>query len=243
MFFSAVYTESLFLLAAVGSFYHLQRREPVKAGVWGLLIGLTRPNGFLGSLPLVILALRPGPLSRVSQIWRGRSGSLRASTPMLAAAAMPICGMLIYSGFLAYVAHDPFAWAKGHAAWGRTYRGLDQLVSERYTYIRDNGLYWYTALRPFDLLNASGVLFALALVWPVTRRLGMAYGLFILVNVIPPMFAGGLLSMGRLSCVVFPAFMWLGRAVPARPRPAWLAAFAMGQALNAALFFTWRPLF
>ena len=57
------------------------------------------------------------------------------------------------------------------------------------------------------------------------------------------MASGGLLSAGRLSSVIFPAFMCLAAVVPARHRGGWVAAFAAGQALMAALFYTWRPLF
>src|SRR6185436_18861557 len=59
LFFGAVYTESLFLLGAVGTFYHFRRREFLRAGAWGLLVGLTRPPGCFVSVPLAILAVEP----------------------------------------------------------------------------------------------------------------------------------------------------------------------------------------
>jgi hypothetical protein len=80
-------------------------------------------------------------------------------------------------------------------------------------------------------------------VWPVTRRLGLAYGLFIAINVLPALVSGGLLSAGRFSSVLFPAFVWLASAVPSNQRAAWIATFAAMQAFGAALFYTWRPLF
>ena len=93
------------------------------------------------------------------------------------------------------------------------------------------------------MLNAAGALFALATAWPVARRLGLAYAVFMLINTILPLGSGGLLSAGRFSAVLFPAFVWLADAVPARHRTGWVASFAALQAFNAALFFTWRPLF
>jgi len=89
----------------------------------------------------------------------------------------------------------------------------------------------------------SGVAFVLAATWPVARRLGLAYAVFILINMLPPLAAGGLLSAGRFSSVLFPAFVWFASAVPERQRPGWLAGFMGVQALNAALFYTWRPLY
>ena len=60
---------------------------------------------------------------------------------------------------------------------------------------------------------------------------------------IPPLLMGGLTSMGRVTSVLFPTFVWLAAAIAPRQRTAWVAAFAMLQAVCAAAFFTWRPLF
>jgi hypothetical protein len=87
------------------------------------------------------------------------------------------------------------------------------------------------------------VLFVLASAWPVARRFGIAYAVFILVNILPPLATGGLLSAGRFSSVLFPAFFWLAAVVPPRQSGGWIAAFAALQALNGALFYTWRPLY
>ena len=135
------------------------------------------------------------------------------------------------------------AWAMGHAAWGRQYGGLTRLIAVRYGYIANAGLLQYVSREPYDVLNGLAVLFVLATAWPVTRRFGLAYAAFILVGILPPLAAGGLMSAGRFSSVLFPAFLWLGAVVPSRQRAGWIAAFAAIQAFNAALFYTWRPLF
>jgi hypothetical protein len=77
----------------------------------------------------------------------------------------------------------------------------------------------------------------------VFRRLGAAYGLFVLLNLVPPIFAGGALSMGRISSTLFPVFIALAARLPPQSVPGWVAAFAMLQGLVATLFFTWRELF
>ena len=110
-------------------------------------------------------------------------------------------------------------------------------------WLSSEGLYNVTTHIPVDVLNLCGALFVLALTVPVWRRLGLAAAAFILVNMLPPIAAGGALSAGRLSAVMFPVFLWLASAVPARQRPHWVAAFAVGQGLCATLFYTWRELF
>ena len=77
----------------------------------------------------------------------------------------------------------------------------------------------------------------------MTRRLGLAYGLFMVINILPALPIGGLLSAGRFSSVLFPAFIWLATAIPSNHRAGWIATFAALQAFGAALFYTWRPLF
>jgi hypothetical protein len=246
LFFSAVYTESLFLIGAVGTFYHFRHREFVRAGAWGLLVGLTRPPGCFVSVPLAILAIEPWLprwLAGGEPDDRVPAASVRALTPAILAAAMPGVGMLLYSAYIWQLTGDPLAWAKGHAAWGREYSGLGVLVTQRYEWLSQGGLYAYTSQVPGDLLNAIGPIFVLAAAWPVARRLGLAYAVFILINILPPMAAGGLLSAGRFASVIFPAFVWFAGAVPERHRPAWQAGFMAIQALNAILFYTWRSLF
>jgi hypothetical protein len=230
LFFGALYTESLFLLGTLGAFYHFSRQQFGRAALWGLLVGLTRLNGSLLVIPLGVLA--------IAMARRGRPGMKAFAT-----AAAPAGGLAIYALFIWRLTGEPLAFASGQVAWGRRYQGLGALVSQQYSVLAHGGLSAYVGTPGYDVLNALGALFALATVWPVARRLGLAYALFMLINIVLPLASGGLLSAGRFSAVLFPAFIWLADAVPANHRAGWLASFAAVQAFNAALFYTWRPLF
>ena len=96
---------------------------------------------------------------------------------------------------------------------------------------------------PFDVLNTLGGRVRHLWLIPVFRRLGTAYGLFVLLNLVPPHLRRRRLSMGRISSTLFPVFMVLAAQLPRQTVPAWASAFAMLQGLVAALFFTWRELF
>ena len=161
----------------------------------------------------------------------------------IAAAAAPGIGMLAYSAFIYQLTGNPLQWAAQNAAWGRVYRGVDLLVGDQFDSLQQNGFYGYASSQPLDLINGVALLFALASVWPVYRRMGIPYAVLVLLTVLPPLTMGGLLSMGRITSVIFPLFVWLGTAVPQRHRIAWLMGFAMLQALGAIVFFTWRPLY
>ena len=251
LFFGAVYTESLFLLGAIAAFYHMTRAQYGRAMAWGLLVGLTKANGAALSIPLAMLAfspaLRPGAQSHVRR-FDPSAGPTRSSAGLtaraLAAAAMPGIGLLIYAAFIWRLTGDPLAWARGHEAWGRNHQPFSLVVANQYSFISHGGLNAYMAQGGgYDVLNMFGTLLALAAVWPVARRFGMAYAALILVVMLPPIANGGWLSAGRFSSVLFPVFMWLAGSIPERQRNAWIVGFSSVQALSAALFYTWRPLF
>jgi len=229
LFFGAVYTESLFLLGTIGAFYHFSRGEFGRSAMWGLLVGLTRLNGALLALPLAVLAIQ--------------SVRSRRTLGTLAAVAAPLGGLVFYGLFVWQMTGEPLAFVTGQRAWGRTYQGLGTLVAHQYSIIAKTGVSGYVGTPGYDVLNALGALFAVATIYPVARRLGLAYGLYVALNILPAMAIGGLLSAGRFSSVLFPAFIWLAAAIPERHRVAWIASFGALQAYNAALFYTWRPLF
>lgn len=162
---------------------------------------------------------------------------------MFAAIAAPVLGLLAYCAFVWTLSGRPFAWVQSQAAWGRRYTGLGALALRQYELLSQRGLHEHVAANPFDFLNALGALFVLVSVVFVFRRLGLAYAVFVLVNMLPPLAMGGFLSAGRFSSVMFPSFIWLGSAIPPRQRTAWFAGFMAIQAFNAALFYAWRALY
>ena len=243
VFFNAPYAEALFLLGTVGAFYHFHRAEWVRASIFGLLVGFSRPNGCFLSIPLALLG--------VQQLVRGASaknspaglGAIRIAPVMvrLLVAAMPGIAMLAFTAYLYRLTGVWLAWARMHGAWGRTWgtgpvqQGWERLTAE--------GLMPVFEGAPFDTLNTLAVLFGLALVWPVFRRLGLPYGMFVLLNLVPPVFAGGAMSMGRLTSTLFPIFLALASMVRPSAIPSWVCSFALVQGLVASLFFTWQQLF
>lgn len=252
-FFSAFYTESLFLLGAIAVFYHMERQEWRPAIAWGLLVGLTRPNGCLLSVPLAFIALRhaSGPLvpagsplvTGLAQLRGWRMPEPRRLATGLAVAAMPGIGMLLFSAYMYMLSGKPFIWLEAHHAWGRVYEGLNTLVGNHLDMIQSQGLYEYSTHSTIDMINAIAAAGALLAVWPIVRRVGLAYGLFVLLMVIPPLMAGGFLSLGRVTCTIFPIFLYLGWRCRGSLLSSVLIGGAVLQGFFAALYFTWRELF
>src|SRR4051812_8969626 len=241
LYFSAVYTESLFLLLSVGAFYAMRRGRLGWVALCGLAAGVTRPNGFWLALPLALLALSPqaqdsgdaGSRSSWRIVWPAGRGWL-----VLLAAAAPIAGVAIFSGYLQWRFGDPIAWVHGQAAWGvplMLRRGAP-----------DPGkLPGEAAIKPIEVItwigNIAAFCAATYAIRPISRRLGPAYGAWIAVNIFPPVAAHLFMSLGRFISILFPFFFWLATRVPRERLPRLAALFAAGQIVLAIWFFLWRP--
>jgi hypothetical protein len=90
-------------------------------------------------------------------------------------------------------------------------------------------------------MNGIAAAFAIVVTIPVGLRLGIPYAIFILSNIVPPLLVGGFISIGRVTATMFPIFVWLATRQTPRTTAFVALAFAMLQALAAALFYTWRP--
>jgi hypothetical protein len=251
VFFSGFYTESLFLLAAVATFYHFNQGQLWRAAAFGLLTGLVRPNGWVVGAALGVIALPYfgrvfAAIGRVLPVMSrfpiAPALGSRRLFPIALAVAAPVIGFLSYCTYIYRLTGDPFEWTHVLVYWNRDFHGLSML-QDGLNDIAAYGLLSFVQLKPIDALNWLGLLFGIFSVWPVTRRLGLAFGLFVLMNILMPALSGGLVSIGRYSSVLFPSFIWLGAATPKPVRFVLVTLFALGQAMAAVWFFTWRAVY
>ncbi len=248
VYYSAAYTESRVILATLAPGFHSRRNEFLLAGIWGLLLGLTRPNGFFLAVPLALIALgvtdaprtRPGG-GQSAESAADTYNNRRFSAGRLAAAGMPIVGMLLFTWWLEQRTDVWFAWARIHGAWGRVVgaTGPGWLVETR----GSQGFLRTVIDHPYKSFNALGLVYALGLIGAVWRRLGLAWTTYVMISVGAPLVAGGVLSMGRLTSTLFPLFLALAAVLPARAVPLVSVVFALMQGFVAALFYTWREMY
>jgi Mannosyltransferase (PIG-V) len=208
-FFSAVYSESLFLACSVGAFLAARNERWAWAGVLGGLAAATRSSGVLLLLPL---AWMYGRRLRPDVLWL---------------ALIPI-GLGAYLGYLASIGIDwmtPFhvqeawmrhfsgplvgVWDGARAAWD----GLRQLLSGSRTPV----FFHAAGGDPFQVAAQNIMLFTflvLALVALVgaLRRLPFAYGLYagtaLVLPLSYPVSAQPLMSLPRYVAVLFPLHLW-----------------------------------
>lgn len=221
-FYNIGYTEGLYLLGVAGAFYAVRRGSWRAALVAGLVVGLTRQTGFLLSLPLAVMAV--SDRSRVG--WQYQHA--------VAAAAGPVLGVAAYSLFLLWRFDDPFAWVTAQQAWPASGRWEHMhTAASAVAYVQDN---------PYEFINLAAVLCALPFVW-ASRVLSPAYALFGGLSLVVPLVAD-VVPLGRMTTPIVSIFLALGRRVGAGPRLLIVASVLLVlQAVFAALFYGWRPLY
>lgn len=231
VYFSAPYSEPLYLLATTAAFFHFERSEWCRAAVWGFVTGLTRPSGVLLTAPLALVALRAQTRTSFFS-WPQPAAYL--------ALAAPPAALALHMLYLRQLTGRWFAWTEVQVAWGRTYE-VAQWLRLEFVHLADVGVLRYLEGAPVTTMNGLAALMALVLLWRVTKAAGPPYTLFVLVNLVPAIASGGLLSVGRFTSTLFPLFFALAVLIRDRQLPVWVVAFAVGQGLIAGLFFTWRP--
>jgi hypothetical protein len=253
-FFSAVYSESLFLCVSIGAVYAARRERWAWAGALGALAATTRSAGVLLLVPLAMIYL-----------WDAGRPRLRARRPLRADAlwlALVPLGLASYCGFLALAGHDALAPFHAQEVWFRSFagpfagawdglvagvQGTRQLVSgarEPVYFSAAGGDPFVVARHNIELL----VWLALALVAiaGVLRRLPAAYGAYVVAALALPLsYPVGpqpLMSLPRFVAVLFPLAIWLALWMTGRVLRERLvvAAFAAALAVYTGIFATWH---
>jgi hypothetical protein len=218
LFFSAVYTESLFLALSVGSIYAARRgRWKLACGLGGLAAA-TRVTGVGLAIPLAIMHIKE------------RRGVDRGAGWLLAVPG----GLAAYLGYLAIKGYgflSPFAQQVGDQHGHRMTGPLDTIVSAvraataGLSSLSAHPVYLPSIGGPFTpgaesvlLLIVLGI--ALAALVLAFRRLPVAYGAYALANLAvciwSPVAGQPLKSIDRYTLTIFPLWMAAGAWVAER---------------------------
>jgi hypothetical protein len=200
LFGSAIYTESLFLLLAIGALERARGGHWLTAGVLGALSSATRLHGVVVAAMLVV-------------VWweerRRRPGEVPA-TGVLA-------GLLAPTGLALFMTHlwlrfgNPLAFADAAAAWGRVPK--PPLVTMKEVFVEPAGG-WLAALAAGTIhldnwIDFLAVMAFLALGCFLLAERRWAEGLFVVLGVSLSFGSGLLMSQRRYVWVLFPVFVLL----------------------------------
>jgi Mannosyltransferase (PIG-V) len=253
-FFSAVYSESLFLMLSVGAVYAARRDRWAWAGALGALAATTRSAGVLLVIPLAIIYLWG------AAPWAARRRR-RLDRDVLWLLLVPL-GLAGYCAFLGLDGEDPLAPFRAQEVWFRSFagpfvgawdgivaaiQGARQLLSgarEPVFFTAAGGDPFVVARHNIEL--AVWLVLAVPAVVGVLRRLPAAYGAYVVAALALPLsYPVGpqpLMSLPRFLAVLFPLAIWLAVWMTGR---VWrerlvLVASAVGLCVYTALFATWH---
>jgi Mannosyltransferase (PIG-V) len=249
LFFGIPYSESMFLLLAVGAFLAARTGHWAVAGVVLALASATRVPGLLLVIPVALLYLYGPRADREPVAGRGVWPRYRLG-PEVAWVLLAPLGIVAFSIYLHFALGDAFAWEHAQAVFGRhtvdpltgiwaglreAGRSLGRMVSGPYTGPTSDHL--NVAQVGFVALAAAGGIGAL-------RRLPVAYGTWVLVSLVPIFVSqppdNPLWSSPRFIAVLFPIFLWLAIVCERREATATVVAlFATGMAIFTGLFSLW----
>ena len=181
-FFSAVYTESLFVLSVLACFYFVQQKNLPLASLFALLASSTR---FIGLVLCLVLLL---------EFWRGTS---RAKWLWFAA---PLLGPLSYVGFLLHLFDDPIAFWTVQPNFGR--QGFNPLEA----IWRDLKPLTQGEI-PWNVILDLGVLSLVLVLLPQLWRLRPSYAVYSALSLMIPLLSGTG-SLSRYALAVFPIMLF-----------------------------------
>jgi hypothetical protein len=262
-FFSAVYSESLYLALSVGVFYAARRGRWLLAGLLAALAAATRSAGIVLLLPALMIYLygpredRPADFARARAL--ARRYRLRWDVLWLALAPL---GLLAYMLYLSAAGGDALAPFHAQDVWGRhfagpyvgawdglraAFDGARQLLSfqQQRLYFPAGGGSAFVASEHNLLLGAFLIGGAVALVG-VLRVLPLAYGAYVIAALaLPlsyPVSSQPLMSLPRFLVVLFPLGIWFASWLSPHPRAKLPALTCSGLLLAffTAEFATWH---
>ncbi|MDH3403733.1 MAG: mannosyltransferase family protein [Acidobacteriota bacterium] len=224
LFGSAIYTESLFLLLAIGALERARGGHWLAAGVLGALSSLARLHGVVVGVMLVVA-------------WWEERRRRPDRVPRKAVLA----GLLAPGGLALFMTHlwlafgNPLAFADAAAAWGRVPK--PPLVTMREVFVTPPGG-WLAALSAGAIhldnwIDFLAVMAFLVLGCFLLAERRWSEGLYVVLGVSLSFSSGLLMSQRRYVWVLFPVFIVLARW---GERPWFDRTLTAGSLLLLALF-------
>ncbi|MGC2130010.1 MAG: mannosyltransferase family protein, partial [Candidatus Aquilonibacter sp.] len=195
-FFSAVYTESLFFMLTVASFYYMRMHRWWLAGAIGFLAALTRVEGVLLVVPFLI------------EWYSQYKPKLKQHLSNLAPGGLIPLGLFTYMALLWVLVGDPLYFSHVQIHWNRHFAPpwVSVINSIHQIATATQGL---TIANQLMELSFTFLMIAVLLIgW---RQLRPSYIAYMALSILIPMSTSSLMSMPRFALVLFPMFAILAR--------------------------------
>ncbi|HMD02990.1 MAG TPA: mannosyltransferase family protein [Candidatus Baltobacteraceae bacterium] len=202
VFFSAAYTESLFFMLTVASFYYIREHNWLRAGLLGALAALTRVEGVLLAVPYLIEVFTSDGAGSWRRWFSTRRGALEV---ILGALAIP-AGLGAYMLWLWVLRGDPLYFSHVQAHWNRHLAWPYESIWHSLKAIATSHVAATVSAQVIELaFTALMISVLIAGFW----RLRPSLSAYMTLSIVVPMSTSSLMSMPRFALVLFPMFMIL----------------------------------
>lgn len=221
VFFSAMYTESVFMAFVTATFFYAREGKWDRAALAGVLATATRNTGILLVAVVLLEALHQNGFRLLPARWTRAEwqahwrpqlvAALRSWRGVLAAVTVSL-GLILYMAYLANTFGDPLAFIHVQATWGRQAPSANpaRLVGNIVSGLALGPNVWAGQINVGELLNLLATLGFLPLVVAVALKMRPSYAVYTVLTFLIPMSTGSLGSMTRYILMLFPCFMLLG---------------------------------
>jgi len=228
-FFGFLYTESLFLLFILGSFYAARKNKWLIAGILGALAANTR---------LVGVFLFPALLYEWYEENNFKNLKLKIKN-LLSILLVPL-GLLYYMRYLKINFNDPLMFIHSQPFFGANRSGgkIILLYQVFYRYLK---MIFTTKLDPLyftvwlELLIAIGFMYLLYRAY--REKIRSSYLIFAFLSLIMPTLTGTFSSIPRYVLVLFPCFIYLGMIKNKKLKIILISIFGFLAVFGSMLFF------
>jgi hypothetical protein len=196
IYFSAVYTESLFFMLTIVAFYYMRAQRWLLAGLVGFFAALTRAEGILLLIPFAI-----------EWFSRYRSDMIRGWREASSGLLIPL-GLACYMAYLWVLRADPLYFTHVQKHWGRSFAAPWVSVIDAFHKMLHSPIGTQVANEALQIAFTALMIFVLIAGW---RRLRPSYIAYMALSILVPMCTSSLMSMPRFALVLFPMYGILAR--------------------------------
>lgn len=186
-YFLTAYSEGLFFLLVILTFYFLRQNKLLQASIFAGLASATRLSGLALVLGLLVEIMVREKINK-------RTGLVFLS----------LSGFIIYCGYLYYKVGDPFYFLTAELHWQRSFT---MPVINFWDSIRKLADLSFINNNFISFLDLIFAVFGLGLSIRSFRFLPLSFSIYSLVSILFPLFTPSLSSMPRFLLTIFPIFI------------------------------------
>jgi Gpi18-like mannosyltransferase len=190
-YLTAMYTESLFIMLAISSFYFARKEKWLFSGICGALAAVTRMQGVFIFLPVFYIYLRK------------KGFDIRKIKPDFAFIWLIPLSLGIFFSYLYFLTGDFFVQFRVQENFGRTitypWVGFLNVLNSFMTSPVLAKLYY--------IFNIFMIVFFVALLYVSWKKLKPEYTIYFGISMAIPLLSATIQSITRFELVMFPAFM------------------------------------